>query len=66
MLSFLSLNLRPILGSTSNEGDEKINKTYIFFHQTAQWLVKKKKKKKKNEVGSPDKYKYNVNFLKMI
>ena len=55
MLSFLSLNLRPILGSTSNEGDEKINKTYIFFHQTAQWLVKKKKKKKKNEVGSPDK-----------
>ena len=54
MLSFLSLNLRPILGSTSNEGDEKINKTYIFFHQTAQWLVKKKKKKK-NEVGSPDK-----------
>ena len=47
MLSFLSLNLRPILGSTSNEGDEKINKTYIFFHQTAQWLVKKKKKKKR-------------------
>ena len=54
MLSFLSLNLRPILGSTSNEGDEKINKTYIFFPSNSS-VTSEEKKKKKNEVGSPDK-----------